>query len=73
MSVSEAEEVVEKLSQGGMLNLEEGVVDATTEEGKAMVAEIERTGRLPGTMAGEPGPEEVMNVDDGDDREGLAL
>lgn len=48
MSVSEAEEVVEKLGEGGMLSLEEGVVDATTEEGKKIVEEIERTGRMPG-------------------------
>ena len=30
MSVSEAEEVVEQLGNGGMLSLEEGVIDATT-------------------------------------------
>jgi cell division cycle protein 37 len=48
MSVSEAEEVVAKLGEGGMLSLEEGVVDATTEEGKKIVEEIERTGRMPG-------------------------
>lgn len=47
MSVSEAEEVVAKLGEGGMLSLEEGVVDATTEEGKKIVEEIERTGRMP--------------------------
>lgn len=48
MSVSEAEEVVEKLGDGGMLSLEQGVIDATTDEGKATVAEIEKTGRMPG-------------------------
>jgi cell division cycle protein 37 len=48
MSVEEAEEVVAKLGEGGMLNLEEQVIDATTEEGKQLVKEIERTGRLPG-------------------------
>lgn len=48
MSVSEAEEVVEKLGDGGMLSLEQGVIDATTDEGKAAVAEIEKTGRMPG-------------------------
>jgi len=48
MSVEEAEEVVAKLGEGGMLNLEEKVIDATTEEGKELVKEIERTGRLPG-------------------------
>ena len=50
MSVSEAEEVVAKLGEGGMLSLEEGVVDATTEEGKKIVEEIERTGRMPGQV-----------------------
>jgi cell division cycle protein 37 len=48
MSVSEAEEVVQKLGDGGMLNLEEKVIDATTEEGKKVVEEIERTHKLPG-------------------------
>jgi cell division cycle protein 37 len=54
MSVEEAEEVVEKLGSTGMLNLEEKVIDATTEDGKRLVEEIERSGKLPG---GEPGPE----------------
>ena len=48
MSVSEAEEVVEKLGQGGMLSLEEGVIDATTEEGQKVVEQITREGRMPG-------------------------
>jgi len=34
MSVEEAEEVVERLGEGGMLSLEEGVIDGTTEEGR---------------------------------------
>ncbi len=41
MSVEEAEEVVEKLGEGGMLSLEEGVVDATTKEGQQRLREIE--------------------------------
>ena len=45
MSVDEAEEVVEKLGQGGMLSLEEGVIDATNEEGQARLKELEREGR----------------------------
>lgn len=45
MSVPEAEDVVEKLSQGGMLSLEEGIVDATTEEGKKKLEELEAEGR----------------------------
>lgn len=50
MSVEEAEEVVGKLSEGGMLSLEEGVIDATTEEGKKAMEEIEKTGRMPGKV-----------------------
>ncbi|EER28785.1 Cdc37 family protein [Coccidioides posadasii C735 delta SOWgp] len=41
MSVDEAEEVVEKLGESGILSLEEGIVDFTTEEGKKMLEEIE--------------------------------
>lgn len=48
MSVEEAEEIVEKLGQGGMLSLEQGVIDATTEEGQRAMQEIEKTGRMPG-------------------------
>ncbi|EDU41424.1 Hsp90 co-chaperone Cdc37 [Pyrenophora tritici-repentis] len=47
MSVDEAEEVVEKLGQGGMLSLEEGVIDATTEEGQSVMAEIEKNRKMP--------------------------
>lgn len=53
MSVEEAEEIVEKLGQGGMLSLEQGVIDATTEEGKRAMEEIEKTGRFPGRDGGE--------------------
>lgn len=45
MSVEEAEEVVEQLGEGGMLSLEEGVIDATNEEGQARLRELEREGR----------------------------
>jgi cell division cycle protein 37 len=55
MSVEEAEEVVAQLGEGGMLNLEEKVIDATTEEGKQLVKEIERTRRLPGQEEEEGG------------------
>ena len=48
MSVDEAEQVVEQLGNGGMLSLEEGVIDATTEEGKKQMEEIERTKQMPG-------------------------
>lgn len=65
MSVEEAEEIVEKLGNGGMLSLEQGVIDATTEEGKKAMEEIEKTHRMPGQKAeelGEPGPS-VEEVD----------
>lgn len=52
MSVEEAEEIVEKLGQGGMLSLEQGVIDATTDEGKKAMEEIEKTGRFPGQEQG---------------------
>jgi cell division cycle protein 37 len=48
MSVEEAEEIVAKLGQGGMLSLEQGVIDATTDEGKKAMEEIEKTGKFPG-------------------------
>lgn len=48
MSVEEAEEIVEKLGAGGMLSLEEGVIDATTAEGQKAMQEIEKTRKMPG-------------------------
>ena len=48
MSVDEAEDVVQKMGDGGMLSLEEGVIDATTEEGKKKVEAIEKTRKMPG-------------------------
>ncbi|KAF2485116.1 hypothetical protein BDY17DRAFT_246883 [Neohortaea acidophila] len=48
MSVDEAEQVVEQLGNGGMLSLEQGVIDATTDEGKKQMEEIERTRKMPG-------------------------
>jgi cell division cycle protein 37 len=45
MSVEEAEIIVDKLGQGSMLSLEEGIVDATTEEGRKKLEEIELEGR----------------------------
>lgn len=41
MSVEEAEEVVEKLGEGGMLSVEEGVIDGTTEEGREKLKGLE--------------------------------
>ena len=60
MSVDEAEQVVEQLGNGGMLSLEEGVIDATTEEGKKQMEEIERTKQMPGR----PQIQEVDEVGD---------
>ena len=45
MSVDEAEEIVELLGQGGMLSLQEGVIDATNEEGQKRLKEIEEDER----------------------------
>ncbi|KAG9548026.1 hypothetical protein KCU97_g20543, partial [Aureobasidium melanogenum] len=45
--VDEAEQVVAQLGEGGMLSLEEGVIDATTEEGRKQMEEIERSGKMP--------------------------
>ncbi|GES59449.1 Hsp90 co-chaperone Cdc37 [Aspergillus terreus] len=57
MSVEEAEDVVEKLGQSGMLSLEEGVIDATTEEGRKKLEEIEAEGKREQKVeeVGEPG------------------
>ncbi|KAI9755672.1 MAG: hsp90 co-chaperone Cdc37 [Lichina confinis] len=41
MSVEEAEGVVAKLGEGGMLSLQEQIIDATTEEGQKHLREIE--------------------------------
>ncbi|KAI5290106.1 hsp90 co-chaperone Cdc37 [Ascosphaera aggregata] len=42
MKVAEAEEVVEKLGDSGILSVEQGIVDATTEEGKKWLSELEK-------------------------------
>lgn len=65
MRVEEAEDVVEKLGEGGMLSLEEGIVDATTEEGRKKLEEIEAEGRREQqeqVQVGEPG-HEVTELD----------
>ncbi|PYI15381.1 Hsp90 co-chaperone Cdc37 [Aspergillus japonicus CBS 114.51] len=54
LSVEEAEDVVEKLGQFGMLSLEEGIVDATTEEGRKKLEEIEAENKREKEI-GEPG------------------
>jgi len=48
MSVEEAEQVVEQLGNGGMLSLEQGVIDATTDEGRKTMEEIEKNRSMPG-------------------------
>ncbi|KAI6716071.1 hypothetical protein JHW43_001329 [Diplocarpon mali] len=45
MSVEEAENVVAQLGEGGMLSLEEQIIDATTEEGQAALKEFEEQER----------------------------
>jgi len=45
MSVSEAEEVVDQLGEGGMLSLEQGVIDGTTEEGRERLKALEEEAR----------------------------
>lgn len=57
MSVEEAEDVVEKLGESGMLSLEEGIVDATTEEGRKKLEEIEAESKRENRIeeVGEPG------------------
>ena len=66
MSVEEAEEVVQKLGEGGMLSLEEGVVDATTEEGQQRLKEIEEENRAK-TAAGATAGEGVVPATEPED------
>ena len=40
MSVEEAEEVVGQLGEAGMLDMRQGVIDGTTEEGKEQLRQI---------------------------------
>ncbi|KAI9931255.1 hypothetical protein ASPWEDRAFT_34200 [Aspergillus wentii DTO 134E9] len=63
MSVDEAEDVVDKLGQGGMLSLEEGIVDATTEEGRKKLEEIELENKREAEEVGEPGEDRVTELD----------
>lgn len=57
LSVEDAEDVVQKLGDSGMLSLEQGIVDATTEEGREKLKEIEAEGKKGGQAEeiGEPG------------------
>lgn len=54
MAVDEAEQIVEKLGDGGMLSMQEGVIDATNEEGQQRLREIEEEERKKKAV-GEPG------------------
>ncbi|KAK6517877.1 hsp90 co-chaperone Cdc37 [Arthrobotrys conoides] len=61
MSVDEAEEIVGKLSESGMLSLIEEIIDSTTEEGQAKLAALEAEKKDKGkqsTLAGETIKEE---------------
>ncbi|KAI9736980.1 MAG: hsp90 co-chaperone Cdc37 [Cirrosporium novae-zelandiae] len=42
MSVDEAEEIVKGMGEGGMLSIEEQIIDATTKEGQAAVEALEK-------------------------------
>ena len=68
MSVEEAEEVVGQMGENGMLSMEEGVIDGTTEEGKKRLEDLEREG---GAGVGEKGAGEAVkeesNTTDGMD------
>lgn len=57
MKVEEAEDVVEKLGESGILTVEQGIVDATTEEGKQWLEELEAEKK---TKAPEAGKEEEI-------------
>ncbi|KAF3483633.1 uncharacterized protein GIQ15_02957 [Arthroderma uncinatum] len=59
MSVEEAEDVVEKLGESGILTVEQGIVDATTEEGKQWLEELEAEGKAAGKAAEPEKKEEI--------------
>jgi cell division cycle protein 37 len=63
MSVEDAEEVVQKLGEGGMLSLEEGVLDATTEEGKKRLKEIEEENKGNAAKAAAREGEELVETE----------
>lgn len=61
MRVADAEELVGILSESGMLSMEEGVIDATTEEGRRQMQAIEELGKAEAAEQG-PGPETAGRV-----------
>lgn len=65
MSVEEAEEVVERLGEGGMLSLEQGVIDGTTEEGREKLRRLESEARK--EEAGGPDNDEEGRLEEVDD------
>lgn len=66
MSVEEAEEVVEQLGEGGMLSLEQGVIDGTTEEGRQKLKELERQAEREKQQGGKPVEERLEEIEVGD-------
>ncbi|KAL3424885.1 hypothetical protein PVAG01_04166 [Phlyctema vagabunda] len=54
MSVEEAEEIVSQLGEGGMLSIEEQIIDATTKEGQAALKEFEEQERAASEQYGDP-------------------
>lgn len=63
MSVEEAEEVVEQLGEGGMLSLEQGVIDGTTEEGREKLKELEREAEREKQGDGKPVEERLEEIE----------
>ena len=62
MSVEEAEEVVGQLGEGGMLSMQEGVIDGTTVEGQERLKELEKAAE--GERDGKVDKELAGRVDD---------
>jgi cell division cycle protein 37 len=60
MSVEEAEEIVEQLGETGMLDMRQGVIDTTTEEGQEQLKQIHEH---------QKGKEELQPVEEGEEIE----
>ena len=68
MGVEEAEEIVGQLGENGMLDMRQGVIDGTTEEGKEQIRkmkdlEIAEEAMNTTAVEGEPGPEVMKTAD----------
>jgi len=72
MSVEEAEEIVGMLGEGGMLSLEQGIIDSTTEEGRAKIEQLEKAA-VAKKEAEESGELEDIYEFDEDDNEDLPV